>query len=62
MCRHLAVQIYPSDVLPLGLLNSDPVRGHLISPDAAVGGPHHFYGDPTPDISSCTSIYELIIH
>ena len=52
-CFHLAVYIYPVAVLPLGPLYTDPARWLPGAPDAAVGGPHHFDGSTTSNISAC---------
>ena len=52
----LSVDIEYRNVLPLRPLNADPDLGHPGAPDTAVGGPHHFDRDPTPDIHKFTGV------
>ena len=48
----LPEDVYPCAILPLGLLHTDPVRLHLGSWYAAVGGAHQSDRNPTLDVSA----------
>ena len=37
-------------------MDAYPNRSHLGSPDALVGGPHHYDADTTPDIATCSRV------
>ena len=52
----LSVYIESWAVLPLSPTYAYPTRRHPVFPYAAVGGPHHCDGNPTPDISACPGV------
>ena len=46
----LPEEVYPFAILPLGPLHTDPVRRHLGSSYAALGGAHQSDRNPTLDV------------
>ena len=49
----LPVQFQPGTVFSLWELHADPMRRHLISPDAPICGPHQIDCNLTPDVTTC---------
>ena len=53
---YLEVDMEDGAILPLGILDTDPDLRNSGSLDAAVNGPYHSDGDPTPDIPACPGV------
>ena len=52
----LTVELKFCTILPLIMMDAYPNHMHPGSPYAAVGGPHHCDGKPSPDIATCTGL------